>query len=219
MATMIRRARAVLKLKKKLTNPVMAKAKKMSSSIGGAAAVFATPNPTVVAVQNQIAVVDKAEVLVTTHAVGAAAARDVGLAALVGMLEAWLIYVQGVADVASTYEQAVSIIEAAGLTPAASASRVKPLLAASQAMPGGPVLLVANVGELIGKENLRKKTQINWECTADGGKTFVTLPSTPKGKTTVPALTPLTAYGFRVSFTNPDGVMQPWSQIVSFLVH
>src|SRR5580700_863814 len=103
MATTVRHARGVLKLKKKQTNPVMVKAKKMCSSIGGAAAVFVTPNPTVAAVQNQIAVVDKAEVLVTTHAVGAATARDVQLAALVGMLQAWLIYVQGLADAALTY--------------------------------------------------------------------------------------------------------------------
>jgi hypothetical protein len=142
----------------------------------------------------------------------------VALAALIGMLEAWLVYVQGIAGAAPTYEQAVSIIEAAGLTVAAVPSYTKPLLAASQAVPGGPVLLVANVGALVGKENGKRKTQINWECTADGGKTFVTLPSTPKGKTTVTALTPLATYGFRVSFTNSDGVMQAWSQIVSFLV-
>ncbi len=65
----------------------------------------------------------------------------------------------------------------------------------------------------------QRKRFFNWQSTGDGGKTFVTLPSTPKSKTTVANLPPLTTYGFRVCVTNSDGVMGEWSQIVSFLVH
>jgi hypothetical protein len=64
-----------------------------------------------------------------------------------------------------------------------------------------------------------RKSFVNWQCTGDGGATFTTLPSTPKSKTSVANLTPLTTYGFRVSVTGSDGVAGPWSQVISFLVH
>ena len=72
--------------------------------------------------------------------------------------------------------------------------------------------------EAFGAVKGRRKTFFNWQYTADGGKTFVTLPSTPRARTTVSGLTALSTYGFRVSVTNSDGVAGEWSQIVSFLV-
>ncbi len=65
----------------------------------------------------------------------------------------------------------------------------------------------------------KKKTCCNWQYTADGGKTFVNAPSTPTGKTLVSGLTPLTAYGFRVSVTGSNGVAGEWSPLVTFVVH
>jgi hypothetical protein len=142
-------------------------------------------------------------------------ARDLDRAEHVGV-ETGLGYAQGLADAASTYAQAVSILEAAGLSIAVSPVPTKDVLGVTQAAPAGLVALVANVGALAGRT--KKKTQFNWEYTADGGKTFVSLPSTPKGKTSVAGLTPLTTYGFRVSVTGSDGVIGAWSQIIAFLV-
>jgi hypothetical protein len=59
--------------------------------------------------------------------------------------------------------------------------------------------------------------QSNWQSTIDGGKTIVTLPSTPKGTTVLSNLTPLTTVGVRVSLTNGEGTGD-WSQFVSILV-
>jgi len=202
---------------KKSVRAVTEKATKMETGFANNTAIFVTPNPPIASLQSQLAVVSKSQNLVLTRVVGAASARDVQLGVLVGMLETGLGYTQGLADAASTYTEAVSILEAAGISVALTPAHVKAILAVTQAVPGGLVALVASVAALAGKT--KKKTQFNWEYTADGGKTFVTLPSTPKGKTTVAGLTPLTTYGFRVSVTNADGVMGPWSQIIAFLVH
>ena len=50
------------------------------------------------------------------------------------------------------------------------------------------------------------------------GKAFVSMPSTPKSKTALANLTPLSTYGFLVGITNPDGTLGPWSQVVTTLV-
>jgi hypothetical protein len=216
MAT-IRRARGVLKVNKKNVRSVTNKATKMETGFSNNSAIFVTPNPPIASLQNQIAAVGKAQNLVLTRVVGAASARDVQLGILVGMLETGLGYTQGLADAAATYAQAAAIIEAAGLSVAAPPTRTKDVLGVTQAAPGGPVALVANVGALAGRT--KKKTQFNWEYTADGGKTFIAMPSTPKCTTTLANLTPLSTYGFRVNVTDSDGIAGPWSQIVSFLVH
>src|SRR5580704_15903475 len=115
MATMYR-ARAVLKMNRKKTVSVMAKANAMCSGIGDNPALFVTPNPPLPVVEAQIVIVGKAEVVAATRAKGAAAARNVQRNILAGMLEAELSYVQGVADTGASLDQAVSTIEAAGLS-------------------------------------------------------------------------------------------------------
>jgi hypothetical protein len=215
VATM-HRARAVLKVNRRKTVSVTGRANAMCSGIGGNPSLFLTPNPPVSAVEDQIVVVGKAEVVAATRAKGAAAARNVQRNVLVGMLEAWQTFVQGIADSVPA-DQAMSTIEAAGLAVALVAQRTKAILAVTQGPEPGTVALNAYAAALTGRS--QKKTFFNWQSTADGGRTFVSMPPTPKSKTTLANLTPLTTYGFRVSVTGSDGVAGPWSQVVSFLVH
>jgi hypothetical protein len=197
-----------MKINRKQTASVTGKAKATNAGIAGHPTLFVTPNPTILAVENQIVIVDQAEVLAGTRAKGTASARNVQLGILVGLMETRVLYVQGVADTSATPEQAVATIEASALSVALVASYTKPVLGIKQGPTPGSVVLDANASALTGGN--QKKSFFNWQSTADGGKTFVTLPSTPKSKTSLANLTPLTTYGFRVNVTLSDGVPGEW---------
>ena len=210
MASM-HRARGVLKIKRQKTVSVTGRANAMCTGIGGNTGLFATPNPSVSTVQNQIVVLGKAEVLAATRAKGAAAARNVERTTLVGMLEAWLAYVQAIADLTQNQEQAVSTLLAAGLLVALVGQHTKAILAVMLGTQSGTVALTANAAALTGDS--KGRFLFNWQYTADG-KTFVNMPPTPKAKTTLAGLTPLSTYGFRVSITDSAGVPGEWSQVL-----
>ncbi len=213
----IKRARAILDVISTNAPAAIARGKGMVNGYESNPAIFVTPVPTIAALNNQILVVSNLQAIVATHVYGAAATRNFQLSVLMGLLNNGLGYVQGLANNAQSYDQAVAIIKAGGLFVAGSTSYQKGLLNVRQAMPGAPVVLDANVGMLTNKS--KKRRFFNWQYTADGGKTFVSLPTTAKGITTVTGLTALTTYGFRVNVTLTDGIVQPWSQIVDFLVH
>jgi hypothetical protein len=215
MAT-VHRARGVMKIERRITTSVVGRANAMCVGIDANAALFPNPNPTTSAIQAQVVVVNKAEVVAATRAKGAASTRDVARNLLVGMLETEVTYIQGVADKSPTWDQAVATLQAGGLLVAAVPHRVKAILGVAQGPTPGSAVLDANATALTA--NLKGRFFFNWESTVDG-KTFVTLPSTPTHKTTVSNLTPLTSYGFRVSVTNAAGIPGEWSQIVYFLVH
>jgi hypothetical protein len=133
------------------------------------------------------------------------------------MLEAELLYVQSIADQAATIEAAAAVIEAAGYTVALASKYQKPLLQVKQGPTSGAVLIIANAGLLTGGS--RRKSYFGWQYSADGGKTWITMISTPKATTTLTGLTALTTYSFRVSVTMSDAVPGEWSQVITFLVH
>jgi hypothetical protein len=214
MSTM--QARATLKVKTSKTVSVQARAKAFVAGIEANSTQFASLAANATAIQNQSTALDKAETLAGTKAKGTAAARNVQRKALVGMLKTVLPLVQAIADASGTLEGSVAAIEAAGLAVALVPKRIKPILAVTQPVQGGSVVLGANATAL-GAAG-RKKTFFNWQATPDG-KTWITLPPTPKCKTSVANLTPLTSYGFRVAVTNSSGIMGEWSPVVSFLVH
>jgi hypothetical protein len=214
MTTM--QARATLKVKKNSTPSVQARAKGVVAGIG-ANASLASLAGNATAIANQIPILDKAETVAGTKAKGTASARNVQRNLLIGMLKTILPLVQAIADASATLEGSVATIEAAGLVVALVPKRIKPILAATQPPQGGNVVLDANATALGAVRG--RKTFFNWGATPDGGKTWITLPPTPKCKTSVPNLTPLTLYGFRVAVTNSSGVMGEWSPVVSFLVH
>jgi hypothetical protein len=208
----IHRARAVMKINRKDTAEVTDKAKANNAGLAAHPTIFVTPNPTIVVVTNQLAAVDQAQVLAGTRAKGTAAARNVQLGMLVGHLETRLLYVQGLADTSATRDQAVATIQAAGFTVALVGDHTKPVLAVFQGPTPGSVVLDANASFFTGGN--QGKSFFNWDFTADGGKTFVTLPSTPKATTSLANLTPLTTYGFRVSLTDANAITGTWSQML-----
>jgi hypothetical protein len=209
------RARAILKVNKKQVDAVTHKAEDMCDGIDAHQAFFPTPNPPTSTIRSQVGVVNKAAGLARTRARGTAKARNVEVGKLVGMMETELTYVQGCADKCSTPEEAQVVIEAANLTVAQVGDHIKPILRPSQGPTPGSVDLDAFAKLLTG--GTQRKTFFNWQSTVDG-KTFVSLPSTPKSKTSVANLTPLTTVGFRVSVTNPAGIVGTWSEVVYFLV-
>jgi hypothetical protein len=94
--------------------------------------------------------------------------------------------------------------------------RNKPALQANRGSLSGNVVLIANALLLAGKGKGRRL--FNWQYSADGGKTWVAVPSTTDADTSISGLTPLTTYLFRVSIGmgKTEGA---WSQIVSLIVH
>src|SRR5579871_4628593 len=100
------RARGVLKIKRRKTVSVVGRANAMCVGIDGNAGLFPTPAVATSAIQAQVVIVNKCEVAAATRVKGAASARNVQRNLLVGMLEAELTYLQGVADKAPTYDQA-----------------------------------------------------------------------------------------------------------------
>ncbi len=62
-----------------------------------------------------------------------------------------------------------------------------------------------------------KKSSFDWSHSADAGKTFISAPSTPNGKTTLVGLPSVTIVGVKISVSNFNGP-GPWSQMVTILV-
>ena len=213
MSTMY--ARATLGAKATNTNSVQTRTKAVVAGLGGAQ--FASLASNAKALSDQSTTLDKAETVAKTRVKGSAAARNKERRTLVTMLKTVVPLVQALADQSATLDGAIAVIEAAGLVVAVVPKRIKPILAAKQGPVSGSVVLEANATALGAKES--RKSFFNWQATADGGKSWLTFPGTPKCKTSVANLTPLTTYGFRVALTDSSGVMQEWSPVVSFVVH
>jgi hypothetical protein len=195
---------------------VLGRAKLMQQGLNQFSALFSSPNPALTVFNNQIVITDKAHVAVGGGGKGLAAARDVQIGILWGMMGSELGYIQSVANAGSP-DLAIQTLKQGGVEIAGVGARNKPVLGVSQSQPGAPVVLDANATVLLGV-NLQRKHFFNWEYTLDG-KTFVTLPSTPGATTTVSGLTALTTVGFRVSATISKNGTTPWSPLVDFLVH
>jgi hypothetical protein len=211
-----RRARGILKIKKNNTVSVVGRANVMCDGVDDNPTVFPSPSVPTATVRNQVAVVNKCESQAKTRAVGTASARTVQRNLLVGMLETQLTYIQGCADKASTYDQAVSVLQSGGVALAGVGLHQKEVIEIKQGPKPGSVVLDANVAMLTA--GLKGKFSFNWQSTVDG-KVYTTLPSTPNHLTTVANLPTLTSVGFRVSVTDAKGVVGQWSQTMFFLVH
>jgi hypothetical protein len=211
-----RRSRGILKVKRHNAPGMLARAKLMEKGLEDHPSLFSAPNPALPIFSNQIAVTDEAQVLATQGGKGMAAARDVQLGLLAGMMMSELVYMQSVADSGSP-DAAIATLHAGGVEIADFALHDKAILTVTQGPAPGAVVLAANVGILL--EGKRHRTHfVQWAYTTDG-RTFFALPPTPDAKTTLSGLTPLTRVGFRVAVTTAKGVTSAWSQVFDFLVH
>ena len=208
------RIRCIARMNPKSAVSVLARVYAINTGMGKAPAVYSAPVPPLTTLMAQAAKVSTAQQLAATRAPGAAAARDVQLAVLAGMVETECSYTQTLCDAAP--DQAVAIAEGGGFVVAASSARYKALLKVVLATAPGTVHLDANATVLAGKK--RGQTCFHWEWTPDGGKTVISAPSTPHAKTTIASLPPLTTVGFRVNMTNRKGTGE-WSQWVTILIH
>jgi hypothetical protein len=210
-----RRARGKLGVERRNAPQVLSRAKLMDKGLTDNAAIFTSPNPALTVFSNQIAATDKAQVAAAQGGKGMAAARDVQLGLLMGMMGSELVSIQSVAD-AGNPDEAVQTLQAGGVEVVTVGQHNKPVLKVTQGTTPGSVVLEANATTILG-EDLRRKHFFMWGYTTDG-KTFIALPPTPEASTLVSGLTSLTTVGFRVSATTPNNVTTEWSAIVNFLV-
>jgi hypothetical protein len=182
------------------------------------AAMFTNPTITMVAFLALITALAVAQQNVTgTKAKGTGTLRNTKRDALWTAMEMLRTYVQVLAD-AMTAENAAALIEAAGMLVAGVATHQKATLTATLTTTLGVVRLDANASLLKGPAAASKKVMLNWQMSADSGKTWIDLHSSPYATTDVPGLTLMTTYSFRVSVTIGKTV-GAWSQPVSLLVH
>jgi hypothetical protein len=211
------RCRAVFGVDLSKVPAVVGRAEAMESGMGSDPATYLNPNPPLPAFKALITNVTSAQTAVRTRVVGAAATRDVALRLLIGGMESERLVVQGLADAAPS--RAVQIIQNGGLVVAASTVHTKLLLVLRNGAESGTVSCDANVGMLIGPDakHPRAARFFGWQYTVDGGKTFVTAPTTATGKTLLTGLLPLTIVGVRVNITIL-GVTSPWTDVATIAV-
>jgi hypothetical protein len=210
-----RRYRAVLGVERDHIPDVQVRAQTLYTGLDGDKVMYAAPNPPLPAFLILIQNLASSQQTALARGKGSAAVRDGSRDLLWVGMESQRTYVQGLADVSSN---PVSVIQNAGLLVARFSPYTKPFLALTLGKQSGTVACDANVGLLVGTgaKHPNASRFLNWEYTSDG-KTFVSLPSTPTGKTTIHGLTPLTIVGVRVSLTNSEGP-GPWSEVATILV-
>ncbi len=107
------------------------------------------------------------------------------------------------------FRRGQAIIESSSLTVRKSSIRQKAVFAAKPGAVSGTVDLTAKV--------VARRASYEWDWSADGGKTWTTLPSTLQAKTTVPNLPVGTTASFRFRAVTKAG-QGDWSQIVTLLI-
>jgi hypothetical protein len=216
MSTPTLRARTSLPCKKSSKIPVLlACARVIYAAMLAQAARFPAPIPTLVRFLALINALDLAEQALATSARGTAIApRNSAREALWVSLRSLQSYVQGVAD--ANLADGVPIIKSAGFDVAKQTPHDKPVVAAALTGVAGEVKLEGNVRALTGGST--KRVLYNWAYSLDGGHTWLPLPATLTGKTSLTGLPLMTSVSFRVSVT-VAGVVQSWSQPVTLAVH
>jgi hypothetical protein len=181
-----------------------------------AATLFVSPPVTLVTLLALIEALDEAEQAAAVKTFGLKAVRNGRRDLLWIALRSLREFVQGLADNLTT-EDAIALIEAAGMVVLPAAMHDKPILQAKLGLLGsGIVHLVANAGLLTGRTS--KKRTFNWQW-SENGTTWNDARSTPVSETDIANLTLGTTYWFRVSVTlGKAAVTGEWSQPVGLLV-
>ena len=211
-----RRVRASLDCNTNVIPDVLTRAQSMHDGMAADPVTYAAPNPGLPIFLGLITNLRTAQQAMPNRTRGSGGARDVQRDLLLTAMESERMYIQTLAD--ATPLRAVPLIENAGLVVAGSPRHSKAVLTLSLGPQSGSIVCDANVSLLgAGTKHPNEVRFFNWEFTVDGGKSFVAAPPTPKGKTTLHGLTPLTTVGVRVNRNNAEGPGE-WSQIVSILV-
>ena len=169
---------------------------------------FPNPTPTLFAITAAVDDLRIAEAAALSRMKGAVATRNAKRTALVAILQALRTYIQGVAD--ADPANAAPVIESAGLAVRKTPTR----RARGFIAKPGKVSGVATVYAAI----TARRASYEWQYSTDGGKTWLTAPSTLQAKTTVPGLVPGSTAQFKYRALTKTGEGE-WSQPTSLLVH
>ena len=213
-----KRARAVLNMKKLGTfGDFTKKMKLIRQDMKQNSTVFTTP-PIPVAdngtFDNDIKALDTAETLALTRVTGSAAARDVAKKTVIDDVHSLQGYVQALADALHNTQKAVALIGLSGFDVSLREPHSKNDFTVMKTKISGTVKLALNVKKIMAGE---KRFSVKWDMSPDEGKTITELPTTIKGSTLVPNLTPGAYMWFRYMAVLKDGE-HGWSEWVKALV-
>ena len=201
----VHRSLAILMLPKPVAAIITFAQRVVTDMTGNAA--FPTPAPTLAEVTAGITALQTAESAALARTAGAVTARNDRKAELVALLQDLRGYVQKTAD--ANADNSAAIIQSAGIGVKKTPLHKPRVFAASQGAVSGTVKLVtASAGH---------RASYDWEYSIDGGKTWVSLPSSLQAKTSVIGLAAGTTVLFRFRAVTKTGVAD-WSQPVALLV-
>jgi hypothetical protein len=170
-------------------------------------AFFPTPNPPLPTLSTLIVKLDAAETAVKTRAVGTVEARDLAKENLVQALHDVRGYVQSIAN--ANPEQADAMITSAALRSKKIPARLKADLAVTAGDVSGTAKLAAKA--------VSRRAAYEWQWSADGGKTWTSVPPTLQARTTVAGLPVGVSCSFHHRALTRTGEGD-WGQIVTYLV-
>ena len=182
-------------------------AKAIYAAVANAKTTFPTPTPPLAQLSTDINAFDAAQTAVLTHTKGAAQTRDVAMTVVVNDLDLLRGYVQTVAD--ADPSNALAIAHSAGMDLRKTASATKNDLNAKAGKVSGSIAVSARLGGV--------RAAHEWEYSTDGGKTWISSPSSLQAKTTITGLTPMTAVMVRHRAVTKTGP-QDWSATVTAVV-
>ncbi len=210
----VQRIRVALNLKKNNIPLVLVLARFILACMTANAALFTACAALLTTLAAQIAALAGAQLQVKNRAVGATGARDAARNVLLLTLESLRHQVQVCCD--TTPDQAIALIQAAGMRVFASTGHTLALLTARIGAQPGVVNLVASARLL---STSQKKKTYNWEVSVNGGLSWTAGPSTPYARTTFEGLPSLTVCSFRVNVSVGSAGPGAWTQAVSIVVH
>jgi hypothetical protein len=145
---------------------------------------------------------------------GAAAQRDAALATVATSTEMLRAFVEQLCN--ASPEAAATLAQGMGMYLSSRAPRAKVPLRAKQGSQPGTVVLFASVALLVIGRGSRFWS---WQSSVDGGKSWVSAPSTPDARTTITGLPVLTEVLFRACVTERKTGQGAWTAPLPFLVH
>jgi hypothetical protein len=170
-------------------------------------ASFPNPTPPLATVTTAINALQTAETAALARAKGAVATRNEKRAALIQLVQQLKGNIQIAAD--ASPDNSASIIQGAGIAVRKTPVRAPRVFAAKPGAVSGTVDLETDAAA--------RRASYEWEYSLDGGKTWVTAPTTLQAKTSVPGLTPGATVTFRYRPVTKTGEGN-WSQPTSIIV-
>jgi hypothetical protein len=166
------------------------------------------PAPPLTEVTSAINDLQTAEAGALARTKGAVAVRNAKRTALILLLQQLRGYIQTTADADPT--NATSIIQSSGVAVRKTPAHHARVFAVKPGKVSGTAAIAAATAA--------RRASYEWQYSTDGGKTWITAPSTLQSRTTIAGLTPGANVEFRYRAVTKTGEGD-WSQPTSLLVH